>query len=283
MGRWAALVAAFWCALSGVAAANPAMWVVRDADSEIYLFGTIHMLGEGAQWRSPLFDAVYEQAETVWVETTVDQAQARTLMARYGVDPERRLSEKLSTKLMERMQPLLERRRVPLDSADSLRPWAAAMVLSVQPLRPGGVSLENGPDLVITRAATGSAKRLRTFETMEDQFRMLAGLPEEAEVAYLASVVKEQTHPPAGNLEDAWAAGDLNGLAKRMVDDMRRTNPSLYDALLKDRNEAWARTLTAEMRGNGVQLVNVGALHMIGKDGLPALMRRRGFDVERVQ
>ncbi|HEX5776045.1 MAG TPA: TraB/GumN family protein, partial [Caulobacteraceae bacterium] len=76
---------------------------------------------------------------------------------------------------------------------------------------------------------------------------------------------------------------DLNGLARRMVDDMRRNNPGLYEALLQRRNESWARTLTVEMRGNGVQLVNVGALHMAGKHGLPALMRARGFSVERVQ
>ena len=283
MGRWAALVALLWCALSSAASAKPAMWVVRDADSEIYLFGTLHMLGEGADWRTPLFDNVYERAGTVWVEAAVDKAEAKSLMRHYGADPERRLSEKLSPRLMRRLAPLLEKRRIPLASADSLRPWAAAMILSVQPTGAGGASLENGPDLVITRAATKAAKPLRTFETMEDQFRMLAGLPEEAEVAYLESVIDDQIDPPTGSLEQAWAEGDLDGLAKRMVDDMRRTNPGLYEALLKGRNEAWARTLTVEMRGNGVQLVNVGALHMVGKHGLPALRRARGFSVERVQ
>lgn len=283
MGRWAAAIAVIWCALSGAALAKPAMWVVRDADSEIFLFGTVHMLGDDAPWRTPMFDDIYERADTIWVETAVDRAQAKSLMRQYGVDPATRLSEKLNPRLMTRLAPLLERRRIPFASADSLRPWAAAMILSVQPSGSGGASLENGPDMVITRAATSSARRLRTFETMEDQFRMLAGLPEEAEVAYLASVVDDQIHPPTGSLDQAWAAGDLDGLAKRMVDDMRRENPSLYAALLKDRNEAWARTLTVEMRGNGVQLVNVGALHMVGKDGLPALMRKRGFSVRRVQ
>lgn len=283
MGLMIAGIAVFWLALSSAAAAKPAMWVVRDADSEIYLFGTVHMLGEGASWRTPLFDDVYERADTVWVETRVDRAEARSLMRQYGVDPERRLSEKLSPRLMRRIGPLLDRRRIPFASADSLRPWAAAMILSVQSGGGGRASLDNGPDLTITRAATKAAKPLRTFETMEDQFRMLAGLPEEAEVAYLASVVEDQIHPPVGSLEGAWAEGDLDGLAKRMVDDMRRNNPSLYEALLKDRNEAWARTLTVEMRGNGVQLVNVGALHMVGKHGLPALMRQRGFEVQRVQ
>ena len=178
MGRWAALVAVIWCALSSAASAKPAMWVVRDADSEIYLFGTVHVLGEDADWRTPLFDEVYERADTVWVETAVDKAQAKALMRHYGADPERRLSEKLSPRLMRRLAPLLAKRRIPVTSADSLRPWAAAMILSVQSAGAGRASLENGPDLVIARAATEAAKPLRTFETMEDQFRMLAGLPE---------------------------------------------------------------------------------------------------------
>lgn len=283
MGRWAATIAVIWCALSGAAAAKPAMWVVRDADSEIFLFGTVHMLGEGAEWRTPMFDDIYARADTIWVETRVDRAEAKALMRHYGVDPERRLSEKLNPRLMRRLAPMLANRRIPVASADSLRPWAAAMFLSVQSGGPGDAKLENGPDLVIARETARTARRLRTFETMEDQFRMFAGLPEEAEVAYLQSVVDDQIHPPMGSLDQAWAAGDLDGLAKRMVDDMRRENPSLYAALLKDRNEAWARTLTVEMRGNGMQLVNVGALHMVGKDGLPALMRKRGFSVRRVQ
>ena len=77
--------------------------------------------------------------------------------------------------------------------------------------------------------------------------------------------------------------GNLDLMAKWLVDDMRRNRPQLYNVLLKNRNEAWARALTVEMRGNGVELVNVGALHMIGKDGLPALLKARGFTVERVQ
>jgi uncharacterized protein YbaP (TraB family) len=68
-----------------------------------------------------------------------------------------------------------------------------------------------------------------------------------------------------------------------VVDVMKRDRPTLYDALLRRRNLDWARTLEAEMARPGVQLVTVGALHMAGDDGLPALMRARGFQVRRVQ
>lgn len=282
-GRVAALVAVIWFALAGVAAAKPAMWVVRDADSEIYLFGAVHMLRDDAEWRTPLFDAVYDRARTVWLETHLDRGEARALMTRYGADPQSRLSDKLGPGGMRRLEPLLAERRIPLSKVEGMRPWAAALMLSIRPLREHGYSVDNGADAVVALAAATQAKTVRTFETLEDQIRAFAELPEEAEVAYLLEVIEDQTRPPARGLERAWAEGDIEGTALAMVDDMRRGNPGFYDMLLRRRNEAWARELTVEMRGNGVSLVNVGALHMVGDDGLPALMRARGFEVVRVQ
>jgi len=283
----AAMAASFWCALAGAADANPAMWVVRDADSEIYLFGTLHMLDDSdASWRTPLFNDAYARAGTLWFEADVgDPAQARVLMARYGVDTARPLTAKLSDRTMRRLTPLLARERMPLWSVDSLRPWAAAMMLTVQPLLNRGYSMQKGADAVITDQAHGSTKQVRDFETMEDQMRMLAELPQDVEVQYLEDVIDDQVKPAhdGRTLQQAWEDGRLDLMAKWLVDDMRRHRPALYAVMLKNRNEAWARTLTVEMRGNGVELVNVGALHMIGKDGLPALLKARGFEVERVQ
>jgi uncharacterized protein YbaP (TraB family) len=78
-------------------------------------------------------------------------------------------------------------------------------------------------------------------------------------------------------------AGDLARLGPELVGEMRAESPAFYEAVLRRRNLAWADALTQEMAGGGVELVNVGALHMVGADGLPALMKARGFTVERVQ
>jgi len=141
--------------------------------------------------------------------------------------------------------------------------------------------------MTITRAARAESKRIRTFETLEDQARMFAGLPEASEVRYLTDVVRERSRGPRlrlpfqpAGLEAAWLAGTLG---PSQIAQMRAENPALYDAFLKRRNEAWAQKLDAEMAGAGVELVNVGALHMVGPDGLPALLAARGFKVERVQ
>jgi uncharacterized protein YbaP (TraB family) len=207
------------------------------------------------------------------------------LVDRYGIDRRRRLSDKLGPEDLARLS-----RQVDVARIDHLRPWAAALMLSMQPMMGRGASVEAGADLTMTRAARGEAKRIRTFESLEDQARLFAELPEAAELEYLCDVIRERGEPtrvrlgrPESSLEKAWVSGDLARLGEGLVGDLRSENPAFYEALLKRRNAAWAETLVAAMAGHGTELVNVGALHMVGPDGLPALLQARGFTVERVQ
>lgn len=285
----AAAVLVGWLGAVGAAGAAPALWRVSDADSEIYLFGTLHALSPDARWRTPVYDEVYERASTLWFEADVegaDPAAVQALIDRYGADRKRRLSQKLSPADLKALA-----RQVDVKRVDHLRPWAAALMLSMQPVLDRGATVEAGADYAMTRVARQEAKQIRTFETLEDQARMFAGLPEPAEVRYLADVIHERAAtsraaPPAVepvNLEAAWLSGDLARLGPGLVGGLKADNPAFYDALLKRRNLAWAETLAETLQGSGVDLVNVGALHLIGEDGLPALLAGRGFAVERIQ
>lgn len=283
--------------LAGTAGAAPAMWRVRSDHAEIYLFGTLHALPPGMNWRTTAYDAAYAKAKTVWFEASLDGVDAKTLQAmviRYGTDPNRRLSQKLSPDVLAQLERQADLRRI-----DGLRPWAAALMLSMQPMLEQGAKVEAGADQTMTRAARGEAKTIRTFETPEDQVRVFASLPETAEVRYLTDVIRERTPAPPRaqapasaprpgpspeGLEQAWMDGDLARLGPALVGGMKADNPGLYDALLRRRNVAWTDALTRELaQGSGVELVNVGALHLVGDDGLPALLKARGFKVERVQ
>ena len=278
-----------WLGVAGAAGAAPALWRVKGDHAEIYLFGTLHALPPNLAWRTPAYDAAYAEASTVWFEASMDGADPKTMQAmllRYGMDPGRRLSQKLAPDALAQLERQADLRRI-----DHLRPWAAALMLSMQPMLSRGAKLESGADATMTRAARGEAKTIRTFETVEDQVRVFASLPEGAEVRYLTEVIRE--HAPravrpaeasAESLEQAWMDGDLARLGPALVGGMKADNPSLYDALLKRRNLAWADQIAGELKGAaGVELVNVGALHMVGDDGLPALLQARGFTVERVQ
>lgn len=286
--RMVAAVAAilFWgLGAAGAAGAAPALWVVKSGQSQIYLFGTLHALSPAAQgWRTPLYDEVYAKAQTLWFETDVegsDPAAVASLISRYGVDPQRGLSQKLTPAEVDALS-----RRADLKRIDHLRPWAAALVLSMQPVISQGATIQSGADVAMTRTARASDKQVRFFESMEDQARLFADLPEPAEVKYLTDVLDERAHPgPRGEpLEQAWLDGDLARLGPALVGKMKTENPALYQALLKRRNEAWSDAIVRELAiGHRIELVNVGALHLMGDDGLPALLKARGYTVERVQ
>jgi uncharacterized protein YbaP (TraB family) len=278
-----------WLGAAGAVEAAPALWLVKNDRTQIYLFGTLHALSPQTRWRTPLFDQAYARADTVWFEAALDGADPLTvsnIVSRYGVDPERPLSQKLAPDALAQLQ-----RQVDVARIDHLRPWAAAMMLAMQPVLGRGASLEAGADLTMTREARGEAKQVRAFETLEDQARVFAGLSEPAEVRYLTDVIRERSvkphltlRPSPESLQTAWLDGDMARLGAGLVGDLKTHNPALYEALLKRRNLAWADALTKEMRqGSGVELVNVGALHMVGDDGLPALMAQRGFSVTRLQ
>ena len=278
--------AALWCA-GAVAHAAPAMWEVRDADSRIYLFGSMHVLSPGVKWRTRAFDRAYASADKVWFETRADAdpVEIKALVDRYGVDTNRSLTEKLPPVSVASLRPLLDQRGVPLDRVDRLRPWAAAMMLSVLPMTQSGSSVASGADATVTTRAKAADKPVAVFETLEEQLKIFADLPEPVELEYLDDVVREQLNPPrnAVDLQTAWLHGDMNRLGPLLVDHMRHDRPALHEALLHRRNLAWVEKLDREMRGSGVQLVVVGALHMAGDDGLPALLRERGYAVRRVQ
>ncbi|HEV2530811.1 TraB/GumN family protein, partial [Phenylobacterium sp.] len=287
--RKVAVRCAVWIAIlfgglgaAGAAGAAPALWVVKSDHAQIYLFGTLHALSPAAAgWRTPLYDQVYAQAQTVWFETDVagaDPVAISNLMSRLGVDPDRSLSQKLEARDIDAL-----RREADLKRIDHLRPWAAALMLSMQPIQAGGAQIGSGADVSVTRAARAASKPVKFFETLEDQAHLFADLPEPAEVRYLTDVIKERAQPRRGlgraePLEQAWLDGDLARLGPGLVGEMKASNPALYQALLKRRNELWAEQLGRELAlGPKVELVNVGALHMVGDDGLPALMKARGY------
>ncbi|HZZ34421.1 MAG TPA: TraB/GumN family protein [Caulobacteraceae bacterium] len=283
----AAVAVVMTLAFGGGASAAPALWVVKDADSEIYLFGSMHMLQAGADWRTPAFEDAYDRATTVWFETDVDAPpeEVSKLMATYGLDPDRTLSQKLSPAALKALKPMLRRRPVSLAAIDHMRPWAAAMMLQVLPMSRRGYAVSSGVDAVVTHQAQEGAKTVRTFETLEDQVRIFASLPEAVEVQYLEDVIGGRDARQLGGaaIQAAWLAGDIETLGPGLVGAMKTDRPALYEAMLRRRNQAWAGRIAQEMAGSGVELVNVGALHMVGPDGLPALLAAKGFKVERVQ
>ena len=267
------------------AGAKPPVWVVRDADSTIVLFGSVHLLPPGLDWRPAELDAALKDADDLWFELPVDPAasnRAARIVSMQGRLPEgQRLSDKLSLLGRGRLKRAVERLHLSQPAIERMRPWLAEVTLGVAQLAASGANASDGVERAIAADAPDSAKR-HAFETPEQQVAFFAGAPEKDQLASLENSLRQMEGDPGAyaKLIDAWMAGDLRRLERRGVRPMRRAAPGLYRSLMVERNAVWTDTLIERLAGSGETVVVVGAAHLVGKDGVPAMLRARGIAVE---
>jgi uncharacterized protein YbaP (TraB family) len=287
--RIALAAAALLSAPIAEAWAAPALWVAKSATAKIYLFGTMHLLDPDMDWRTPKLDAAYKEADTIWFETDVaavsDRKVATDLLNRYGYDADHPLTTKLDAEHASALKAVAAHYRLSMGVVERLKPWAAAMMLIALPMMEDGLDAGSGADVQLNGSAASDRKTIRTFETVDQQVHFFADMTPDAEVQFLDSTIDENLRTSHGDvgLEAIWASGDIEKLGPAITGEMKARYPELYETLILRRNQAWADVLAKELQSRGVELVNVGALHMVGDEGLPALLKARGFTVERLQ
>jgi uncharacterized protein YbaP (TraB family) len=268
-----------------VAGAGPALWVVKDADSTIYLFGTVHVLRPSTTWESPAVAAAFNSASDIWFEISNpdDVAALVPLIRQYGLSPDATLSSQLTPE--ERIQLDTAVGVLGLDPAqmEGLRPWYAGLLLSLAPLKKAGYDPASGAELILKDRAEKAGKPIHAFETQESQVRMLAGLSQELQLEFLRSTLKDvdDAGTELDAMVDAWASGDVATLDRVTNEDMETQAPDIYKALFSDRNAAFADQIQTLLAGSGTAFVAVGAAHLAGSDSVQTLLEARGVEVER--
>jgi uncharacterized protein YbaP (TraB family) len=267
--------------------AEPALWVVKDKDSTIYLFGTVHVLRPTTQWRSAKIAKALEAADDVVmeIEQPEDPASTRALMLKYGLDRTTPLSRKLKPESYAKLQAAAQGMGFRPQDLDVMRPWMAALTVSLTPLLRAGYDPESGVEKLLTAQARAAGKPVSAFETLEQQVRFFADMTPAQETQLLESTLDEIDEGPAkiDALVAAWAAGDQAELKRQMIDEMQRDYPDVYKLLLVDRNRDWAGQLKTKLNGSGVSFVAVGAGHLTGPDSLQAQLAKLGIKAERVE
>ena len=166
-----------------------------------------------------------------------------------------------------------------------MRPWLAALTLTMAPLMQAGLDPNEGVDKLLKARMQQAGKPIDGLETAEKQIRMLADLPEAMQLDFLRQSFKEVSDGPAKlhELIDAWRNGDTAAIAKIEDEDLRKDSPVLYQRLIVERNQAWAKIIAQRMQQPGVSFVAVGAGHLAGPDSLQEQLRKLGVKTVRVQ
>ncbi len=282
-------ISTVFAALAGLLAASPvsaepAVWTVKDADSTIVLFGSIHVLPRGLAWRPDALDAALKRADDLWFETDVGtdrDAESGLLARREGTMPgQAGLIALLTPEGRARLDRIAGRLGFSPAALDGLKPWLADVTLSVAALAAQGAGVNDGVERTLMEAAPGAERR--TFETTAEQIAFFAGAPMVDQLASLEDTLRQLDEDPGyyDRLIKAWSAGDTRTLEVLALDPLQRLSPALYDRLIVQRNRRWADAIQQRLSGSGETVIVVGAGHLVGEDGVPALLRAKGVAVE---
>ena len=266
--------------------AKPALWKLADADTTIYLFGTIHLLPEGLKWRTPALEKAIKASDTLVMEIVQDDPMdsAQTMMKLAlspGLPP---LAERVPPEKREALAEALARIGIPAGALDKMETWAAALAILSGSFKDLGLDPKLGAEESLQSAYKADGKKLDALETVEQQLGFFDTLSEDAQRLILVSTLDDPANAKAEfqAMLDAWARGDVDAIA-RTFDDETGLSPELRDVLMKRRNAKWAEWLDARLDQPGTVMVAVGAGHLAGADSVQKMLEAKGLKAVRVQ
>jgi len=268
-------------------APRPALWLLADEDTKIYLFGTIHVLPPGFKWRSAALDRVVEQADELVVETYDPPGEDPSDGAYqlFLADEPSSILDRVPAEKREALMAAIEAGPLPIGSYDVMQTWAAAMILGLSRLL-GGDDVDTaegvpGVEDVLEEAFRNAGKPIGSVEDPVTVLTALRDLPAALQTEMLLHAIESaRAERPKFDPElDAWIAGNAEEMQVTEADGMP---PALYEILLPRRNAAWVEWLKQRLQRPGVVLFAVGAGHLAGPDSVQRMLAKQGMVAGRV-
>lgn len=263
---------------------RPALWEVSGPKGMPggWLFGTVHALPREIAWRTPRLDQSLDAAQVLVVEVgnVGDERAIAAAFQQIAVDrASPPLLDRIEPRARPRLAALLDREGVQAHRFDNLETWAAALTLA---RLVGSGEPAQGVDRALIASFTG--RPIVELEGAAAQLAIFDRLPEREQRDLLLAVVREGERATSlgAELAGAWASGDLARLEHLAMRGLLE-DPELRQALLVSRNREWTRKIAGLITRGEQPFVAVGAAHLLGANGIPALLATQGYTVRRIQ
>jgi uncharacterized protein YbaP (TraB family) len=269
----------------GKIAAHPALWIVHGKTGTAYLFGSLHLLPANVTWHTPAIDAALAASDVFVFEAPTDAggiAAVQKYVAEHGVLPAgTTLPGLLPPAARADYEAALDQTQIPHAMVDNKQPWFASILLEVSLMMRQHYSPDSGVDRQVITFANAQGKPLRYFETVDQQMALMDPPDRALALKEFAIDLKSFRSEPVtlGALVDAWAQADSRQIDRLMNSDLAKV-PGAKKALLDDRNKAWVAKIDAMLDEPHTYFITVGAAHLVGPQGVPALLRAKGYKIE---
>ena len=264
------------------------MWRVAGETNSVYLLGSIHLLREQDHPLPRIIDEAYEDAEIVVMELDMDDldpTETQAALNRAGVlTDDQTLRTLMGDDLFAEAEEAAAAIDIPLELLIQSEPWLAAMTVELMMLYRVGFDPALGVEMTISNRAVADGKPVEGLETVDEQLEFLDGLPLEAQRELLLQTLVQGAalSESVDELVHAWRHGDTAALEAGLLESMRKQE-ALMAALVTDRNRRWAQSIADWLDDEPDYLVVVGALHLIGDEGVPSLLEEAGFGIQQLR
>ena len=269
---------------------RPLLWKVSDADNSLYLLGSFHMLQASDYPLAASTDAAFEDAERVVFELAPaelsDPALGQKMQAAAALPAGQSLRAGLPAATAAQLEAWAAGRGVPIAAIDGYETWYAGLVVGVIELQVLGLKPEFGLDKHFADRAVAAGKAVEGLEVGDQQIALFDGLPAELQLQSLQDTLDDLPgmRDELVQMHGLWRAGDGEALYALSGAELREKYPLLYQRINVERNRAWLprlQQLLDESREDDA-LVVVGAIHLLGDNGLVELLEAEGYTVERL-
>ncbi len=274
----------------------PLLWRASRGDTSVYLLGTFHLLRPSDYPLAPEVDAAFDAAQRVVFELPPEELASPALgfrMAQAGMRTDgTQLASELPPETAQALEAWLTANAATLQpmglnaqAVQMFEPWFVALTVTLVEMTAHGLDPSLGLDAHLSKRAGEAGKATQGLETGDQQIAFLAGMHRPEQLQFLREALDTTGEAGAQELDklhDAWRTGDERLLWNEMAVRMRMEYPALYHRINVARNDAWLPKIEGLFEQPGDSLVAVGALHLLGEDGVVHKLQQRGFEVERV-
>jgi uncharacterized protein len=286
---WIAALAAILVSVSAGAQSPPPagtkafLWTVESRGQVAYLAGSIHALSADVYPLAAVFEKAFASAGTLVEEvdlSEVSKTNAPALLARGMYQDGRTVEQAVSKDTVALLAQHAQTLGLPLQLLRTMKPWMIALTLTGLQVVKAGLDPALGLDKHFYDRAVAGRKTVIGLETAESQIARLDGLPELVQERLLVNTLEELEAQPVmlKEIVTAWKRGDAAYFEKSIVDSFREY-PEAYRSLIVERNRAWLGQIESCLSRSAPCFIVVGAAHLVGPDGVPALLRERGYTV----
>ena len=225
---------------------GPALWVAKDYDSTVYLFGTVHLLPDTLSWLRDDVKTAFAEAGTIYFEVdtgTQGQIQASVLTNSLGFRKDGMLlSSSLDNYQLKLLEAAAHNGKLSLGVLNSMKPWLASEFLTIAAATNAGLSPELSADEALKSRAVSEQKNVIYLDTMEQQIRLAADQPNFVQMKLLAETLEgfNTLGSDLKKIVSAWSVGQTDYMTREIVMKMKDASPDYYKTVLTDRNARWA-------------------------------------------